>query len=414
MKVRRAALAAVRVVAAMLSLAMASGCAAKASGRQTASMEKSGTLNASAAELRARVNDLARRTAGRIEEAADLMRVNTPDRAVRRRALVFKMDAIPAVYSAAYRVDPFAGAIDVWVLGFQMTHYLEDGAGREAFGAEQSVATKCAHDILADTDAVVRSMVTGTEAFDRGRARAEDWATQHPIGHSFASRASADVLMAELRSGEQSAFQAVGAVSDTIENLSERLNTYAELLPRQSRWQAELLIDEMAGDRSIAGALDDINAIGTTARNADDLIDTAQGVLSTADSSVREALAAERQAVLTDVDRQRLQTLAYVTAERLAVLAAARGERIAVVEALQQERIAVIGGLRQERIEGLKEGEAIESRAVAASLAGLRDLVNDTLWRVAVMLVFLMVLAAAIGVVAYRLTLGRRLAATGP
>src|SRR4029077_15963597 len=136
-------------------------------------------------------------------------------------------------------------------------------------GAEQSVATKCAHDILADTDAVVGSMVAGTEAFDHGRARAEDWAPQHPIGHSFASRASADVLMAELRSDEQSAFQAVGAVSDTIENLSERLNTYAELLPRQSRWQAELLIDEMAGDRSIEGALDDINTIGTTARNAD-------------------------------------------------------------------------------------------------------------------------------------------------
>jgi hypothetical protein len=220
--------------------------------------------------------------------------------------------------------------------------------------------------------------------------------------------------MAELRSDERSAFQAVGAVSDTIENLSERLNTYAELLPRQSRWQAELLIDEMAGERSVEGALDDINAIGSTARNADDLIDTAQGVLSAADSSVRETLAAERQAVLKDVDRQRLQTLAYVTEERRAVLAAARQERIAVLEALHQERIAVIDRLRQERIEGLREVDAIESRAVDASVVGLRNLVNDTLWRVAVMLAFLMVLAAAIGVVAYRLTLGRRHGATAP
>ena len=158
------------------------------------------------------------------------------------------------------------------------------------------------------------------------------------------------------------------------------------------------------GERSVEDTLDDVTAIGAAARTANDLIDDTQGVLSTADSSVRETLAAERQALLEGVDRQRVQTLTYIVAERLAVLAAARSERIALVEALRQERVAVIDALREERIAGLKEVDAIKSRAVDASVAGLRDLVDYTLWRVAALLVVLMVVAAALGIVGYRLT----------
>ena len=408
MKVCRATAAAgARTVAALVVLCTATGCAVRASGRQTNSMQSSGALTVSAATLRAQVNDLAARIAGRIEEAADSMYAGTPDRAVRRRTLVFKTDAIPAVYAAAYRVDPFAGAVDVWVLAFQMTAHLETGAGRDMFGAAQPQARQCARDILADTDLVLRNMAIRAEAFDRARVRAEDWARQHPIGHSFSSRASADVLMAELRSNEQDAFQAVGAVSDTIEDLSHRLNTYAELLPKQSRWQAQLLIDDTVGERSVEGTLDDIGAIGAAARHATDLIGDAQSMVGSANSSVRETVAAERQALLDGVDSQRVQTLSYMTAERVAVLAAARDERMAVVDALHQERVAVIEALRQERIAGLREVDAIKSRAVEASIAGLRDLVDYTLWRVAALLVVVMVLAAVLGIVGYRLTRGR-------
>ena len=150
--------ASLMAIAAMLGLAMTSGCAAKASGRQTDSMQKSGTLSVSAAQLRARVNDTGTSDRGRIEEAADVMyRGHAESCRPSSRARV-QDGRDSAVYSAAYRVDPFAGAIDVWVLAFQMTEYLEDGAGREAFGAEQPLARKGALDVLADTDAVVRSL----------------------------------------------------------------------------------------------------------------------------------------------------------------------------------------------------------------------------------------------------------------
>ena len=392
---------------ALVGFAVASACAPKAVGRQTAIMQKTGEVSVSAAQLRAQVNELAGRIAGRVEETADRIRADTHDRAVRRRALVFKTDAIPAVYSAAYHVDPLAAAMDVWAFAFQLTQYVENGTGRDAFGAEQPLARKCAQDIVADTDAVVRAFATRPEGFDRARGRTAEWAKAHPIENTFASRASLEAFMAEMQSEEQDAFRAMGAVSETIGSVSERLNTWAALLPKQSRWQAELLADDMTGARDVEGMLDDINTIGTAARHASGFMDNVNGVLGTADSSIRQTLDAERKAVLEGVNDQRVHTLAYMTSERLAVVASAREERIALVEALRQERIAVIDALRQERIAGLKEVDGIKSRAVDASIAGLRDLVDYAFWRVAALLVFLLVSATAAGVIGYRLTLGR-------
>ena len=66
---------------------------------------------------------------------ADRIRTETRDPAVRRRALAFKADAIPAVYTAAYRADPLVAAVDTWALAFQVREYVESGAGRDANAA---------------------------------------------------------------------------------------------------------------------------------------------------------------------------------------------------------------------------------------------------------------------------------------
>ena len=71
----------------------------------------------------------------------------------------------------------------------------------------------------------------------------ERWARAHPVERALVSRASIATYMAECASGERDAFVAVGEVSDTIESLSQRLNTYAAELPKQARWQAEILLE---------------------------------------------------------------------------------------------------------------------------------------------------------------------------
>ena len=291
---------------------------------------------------------------------ADRISAETRDLMVRRRALAFKVDAIPAVYTAAYRADPLVGAVDTWGLAFQIRDYVETGAGRDAFGAQQPLARAEVRDLLADAEASVEGMAASRKVFQAARVKVQGWVAKHPIEHAFSSRSSVAPVLAEWRSEDRDALFAVGEVTDTIQNLSERLNTYAAQLPRQVRWQAELLVAELADEYD------------------------APGVLAAARQAVRDVLAEEHRAVLEDVNSQRQQAFDYLTAERIVALAA----------------------LRQERIEALMAVEALQVQAVDSAIVRLRSLVDHGLWRLAVLLTILMFSAATLGVVVYRLTAG--------
>ncbi len=329
--------------------------------RQTDIMKKTGAVHMSAADLRAHVNDLADRLASGLERTADRISAETRDLLVRRRALAFKVDVIPAVYTAAYRADPLVAAMDTWALTFQIREYLETGAGRDAFGAQQPLALAQARDLVKDADASVQRMATSQKRFEMARAKMGSWVASHPIEHAFSSRSSIAPVLAQWRSEDRGAFVAVGEMTDTVQNLSERLNTYAAQMPRQVRWQAELLVAELAAEHDVPG------------------------LLTAASQEVRELLAAERRAVLEDVNGQRLQTLEYLTAERLATLEV----------------------LRQERIEVLTAVDALQNRIVDSATDRLRGVVDYGLRRLAVLLIVLMLSAAALGALVYGLTAGR-------
>jgi hypothetical protein len=380
----------------VLGLLAASACAPKTAHRQTDIMARSGKVSVSSAVLRARVNVLVERVAGRIERTADQISVESDDHVIRHRVLVLKVDAIPAVYAAGFRADPLAAAVDLWGFAFQFSQYMDTGAGRLAFGAKQPLIQECARDLLTDADAVIKAIAIRPEQFDQARAKVEGWARANPVEYAFSSRASGVALVADLESDDQDVFLAVGAVSDLVEHLSERLNTYAAQLPKQARWQALILIGEMAGARGVEGALGDVRDVATAARRATDLLGDVPDLLA----AEREILAAERRAILASINSQRAQTLKYMTAERHAVIAAAR-----------EARMALVAALRQERIETLAEADAIKTRAVDSVLAGMKDLVDYTLWRVMALSVCLMLAAATLGAIAYRLAGGRRRAA---
>ena len=377
----------------VVSFVVTLGCAPKTARRQTDIMEQSGKVSVSSSVLRVRVNDLVDRFAGQIELTADRISAETDDAALRHRALVLKVDAVPAVYTAGFRVDPLAAAVDVWGFAFQFRQYFEDGAGQNDFGPKQPLVQQCARDLLADADAVIKAIAIRPELFDQARAKVEGWAKASPVQHAFSSRASGTALVADLRSDNRDVFLDVGTVSDVIEELSERLNTYASQLPKQARWHAELLLAETAGAHNLDSVLGDFHEVGTAARRATDVLGDVPNLLH----GEQDILAAERRAILSEVNRQRVQTLEDVTAERLAILAAAR-----------EERIALVAALHQERIETLVEVDALKTRTVDSAMAGFRGLVDYTLWRVAALALGLVLVAAMFGVIAYKLAVGQR------
>jgi hypothetical protein len=81
---------------------------------------------------------------------------------------------------------------------------------------------------------------------------------------------------------------------------------------------------------------------------------------------------------------------------------------MAVISALGEERAAMIAALRDERIATLKEVDAIGKRAADSTVAALRDLIDYTLWRVAVLCLGLLLVAGVFGLIALRLRSGWR------
>jgi hypothetical protein len=239
--------------------------------------------------------------------------------------------------------------------------------------------------------------------YPRARARWEEWARKHPVEYTFSSRASAASALAELRADQHDALVAVGAVSDTLENVAERLNTYAAHMPKQARWQAQLLVLEQVGERDVESALGDLHVAAAAARRGNELLSDVPGLLGQVSSPIREIVAGERQAVLESVDRQRAASLEFLRSEREASFAVLREERLALVESV-----------RRERVEALKEADAIRGRAVDAALGGLRELVDYALRRLFAVLLLTLVSAAALLALVFRLAPGRRAASTPP
>ena len=81
------------------------------------------------AALSAVVFGLASRVTERVETAADSIIDLSDDPEMRRRALVWKIYAIPEAQLAVFQLDPLVAALDTWVFAIQMRHYFETGGG---------------------------------------------------------------------------------------------------------------------------------------------------------------------------------------------------------------------------------------------------------------------------------------------
>ena len=373
-----------RALAIAASVVMITSCAPKAGSRQSAMMRQT-RMQVSADELRTRVYNLANRLTGLTENAADRIREEATDPGVRRRALLWKMEAIPAYHMAAFRGDPLAAAVDVWGLTLQLKFYFEEGQGSEAFGPHQPIATEAMASMLGEVYALAVAVAADDDTLARNAARLQEWARANPLEHGFIARPTATSLLVTLLGGDpQSAFAAVGQMKDTVEDLSVRLNSFAALLPKQARWQMELVGERAMGSEEVIRALADLTAMAELAARSQAILDDIPGTVRMASGGASEMLDSQREAILEAIERQRLETLEFATEQRDVLVASLRQERLETVDVLRAEGVEVLAGV-----------EAISQRTVANAIGELRSLVDYVLVRFAVALALALVLGAA-------------------
>ncbi|RKH69299.1 chemotaxis protein [Corallococcus aberystwythensis] len=327
-----------RVVTLVLLAALCGGCASLAPQRSELA-SRVGHSDLSVAALRIRVRDLARRFSGLLEAMADDLAARSDSPQVAGAMLRFKANAVPAVQSSLFQPDPVAALIDTWALLAQM----QDALPRFAEGIPPELLSH-ANATLVDLESQVEVLwreVTGGEDVSSSRARVHAWAAEHPLTGPLVTRESTASLLASLTetSGGGLRSAAAGLVEDT-RDLTARVDLYATSLPRQARWQAELVATDAMRAPTVQAALAEL---GRTV----DLLDRVGAVAANTPALIER----ERRAVLDAVHGERLGLQEFVTGERQAVLADVGRERQAVVAALHAERVATL-----QQLDGLARG----------------------------------------------------------
>jgi hypothetical protein len=347
-------------------------------------------IAASNEQIRLRMRSLVGPLCGEIEQAADRIIAESRDHSVQRAALIWKIEAVPALREALFQPDPHTAAGDTWVLAFQMADYFEKGPGSVSLGAESPHAVAaCRH--LEEEIATVVAAMTHSGDVSKARAFVEKWAADHPIRGSIAGRESTLTRALENAAGDPlSAGQAVAELSDTIDDLNRRIEIYSDQLFRQARWEAQLLQSNLADDLKLDTARPLAERALASADKGISTLDELAPLLERAVSTAADApdlIAKERIAALTDLGNELTRTMTFVQDQRIGVLQQLTRERIAALQDLhadlRAERQALTGDLEKVSLRVVDHAflrvAQLLAAMVAAAFIGL--LVFVRLWK---------------------------------
>jgi hypothetical protein len=298
--------------------------------------------------------------------------------------------------------DPVAAVLDTWAFIFQMTAYMERPALKQKFGESYPVVAETLRNMEAEMEQLVRVGAPTANVADL-RQRVSAWAEAHPIQASLVGRQSVDPDV--IRKAGQSDLGMTTSIKTLAEGLGDftaRLDSYNVYLPKQARWQAELLLTDFTHDPQISAALSNLAVLSDSAAKASVKID-----------QMPELVDQTRVAFKADVDSERLSAQAFLREELLKTLYALRQERIATIDAMHGERIATTAEIREERraamevlrnqeIAMMKEFEEISKRAIQDLDTRERGLINFFFLRALELMLLTLVLCCLLGWVLMR------------
>jgi len=313
-------------------------------------------------QLRIELNDLLALASGILEEGANRVIYTTSDPDVRQNTLRLKDNATAMFQGATFNSDPVIGLLDLWAAVIQARQFLESPLGREELGVSQEFALETNLRVVQATEELVGRLVT-PEEMDELRVIVLDWAAEHPIMTlSMARRSAAADLIEHTTSESRGAFDVIHDLKFQVDDLTERLQVYATMLPKQARWQAEIVIDNVLRGEEVTQIRADIRSIEESMERVTEVVEGTPEILATEREAVFVDVTLQREAVLAAVTREREALVAALAAERAIVLAALSGEREQLVEAASVQRLATLDTLAEERVLVL---EAIDAQRLA-------------------------------------------------
>ncbi|MCP4898968.1 MAG: hypothetical protein GY906_18515, partial [bacterium] len=328
-------------------------------------MKESPNVTVSAPELRVKVRALAPRFSGIIETAADQIMRQTNDPEHHSLALRWKVTGVPSIQAALFQPDPLAAVMDTWTLIVQTRFYLEEGPGTQIPPEARKIGLSAA--LLLEKEIIEFAVSISTpEVAAAFHQRVVKWARKHPV-ENFSTRQSPAGDLAHLTAGSQmSAFKAVGNMTETMDDLIARVDLYNQYLPKQARWQAELLMVQGLYYSGIRDSLEDVAAIPQGIEGISEKISAERDF-------VLSQLIGEKDSTLEWIQGERLDVQDFIVRERLAVMDILAQERGILLATVEQERLAVFDAVHQERIAALQDVERMSNELLTDPVKGLID-----------------------------------------
>jgi hypothetical protein len=341
-------LASLLPVALLVGSLFLSACSTKAPTR-SAVQEAIGRVDLPARRIRIAADHTGGMMMTRIEIAADSVMEATDDPDVRRVALAWKANAIPAIQTTTHHPDPLVAFVDGWTLAVLIRDYFETGRGRDLFGAQQPIARSAMRDIVDRIESNTRRVL---EEDEQGDYRAfhdfvHDYAVAHPLDndlfvHRTVATETVDILGAQRLGG----FRSLGTMEEMALDAQTMARAYLAYTFKTVLWQTELMIESMMDTTLITPLLDSVDRMAVTS--------AATRLLE----GTPDMVAGERARILAETERMLDASLdrafARVTEERVLILADVEKmiarERAVIFDELRAMTPEIMGQVREDAI----------------------------------------------------------------
>ncbi len=292
--------------------------------------------------------------------------------------------------------DPVAAVLDTWAFIFQMTAYMERPATKQKMGKSYPVVVETLRNMEAEMEQLILTAAPTANVADL-RHRVGAWAEAHPIQASLTGRQSVDPdVIRKVGQSDLGIQTSIKTLAEGLGDLTDRLDSYNVYLPKQARWQAELLLTDFTHDPQISTALSNIAVLSDSAREATSSIDRMPDLVNQTRDGLTANVASQRLSAQAFLEEERIKTLYALQQERIATMAGMDGERLAATADFRVERQAALETLRGQEIAVMSQFEALRAKTIQDLDAKGRGLIDYIFLRTLELMLLMMVLCAVV------------------
>ena len=320
------------VLAIALGVVGLSACSARQPGQGLISDFKAAKVNRH--ELQVRLAEVEREFAGHIKSISYEIYKAANDSTTRRRALLVAIRSNEMLIDAATHSDPVISLADMWALITQMRELFESDRG-SAYFPEHNQELVAGLDELEQRIIAIANDLAGPAIVEDSRKAIEQWAKDNSLEGRLYRPSIASIHAASLNKRHRGLFSVAETLDESVSRVAMRIEILNNQLPQQITWHAAMLIEDLLDDLDIEAVIDQARRVMTLAEQAPQIIDE------------------QRDAVLRDIDRQRVDTLDEVDRHRELITAELDRQRTETLASIETTVDGTLTRILHERDETL-------------------------------------------------------------